>query len=405
MDTAATIRQDRCNPMNDGKPLRVCYFGTYRADYARNRNLITALQRNGVEVVECHARLWHGVEDRVQAVTGNWRRPAFWGRVLRTYCQLLRTYWRTVGHYDILVVGYPGQFDVFLARLLSWWRGKPLVWDILMSIHLVAVERALHERAGAMVDLLRRIEGLACRLPDRLLLDTEAYVDWFHQTYQIAPDRFRLIPLGANSDIYRPPAAPTGARDGFYVIYYGSFIPNHGVPCMVEAASLLQETDIRFEFVGAGPDRAAVEAWVRERGLRNVTFIDWLDSADLVARIAAADLCLGSFGTTPQSLMTVHNKIYEAMALGKPVITGDGPAVRHTFVHGEDLYLCPRADPAALAAAIRTLHADPLLRNRLAQQGRRRFVAEFTLEQLGARFKQHLMELAGRVDSLCPRVS
>lgn len=385
--------------MNDSKPLRVCYFGTYRADYSRNRNLITALQRNGVEVIECHARLWHGVEDRVQAVTGSWRKPAFWGRVLRTYYQLLRTYWRTAGHYDILVVGYPGQFDVFLARLLSWWRGKPLVWDIFMSIYLIAVERALHERAGAMVSLLRQVERLACRLPDRLLLDTEAYVDWFHRTHQVAPERFRLIPLGANSDIYRPPAAPAGPRDGFYVIYYGSFIPNHGVPYMVEAASLLQETDIRFEFVGAGPDRAAVEAWAREQGLFNVTFIDWLDPTALVTRIAAADLCLGSFGTTPQSLMTIHNKIYEAMALGKPVITGDGPAVRHSFRHGEELFLCPRADPAALAAAICTLRADPLLRNRLARQGKMRFAAEFTLEQLGAWFKQHLMELAGRADS------
>jgi glycosyltransferase involved in cell wall biosynthesis len=391
--------------MNQDKPLRVCYFGAYRAEYARNRNLIKALQRNGVEVIECHARLWHGVEDRVQAVTGAWRNPRFWGRVVRTYWQLLHTYWRTVDEYDVLVVGYPGQFDVFLARLLSWWRGKPLMWDVLMSIYLVAVERGLDEQAGFVVNLLRRIEWLACRLPDRLLLDTEAYVAWFHRTHNIAPERFRLIPLGANSDIYRPPVAPSATvEDGFCVLYYGSFIPNHGAQWIVKAAALLQASDIRFELIGDGPDRAAVESWARQAGLMNVTFIDWLEPGALVTRIASADLCLGSFGTTPQSLMTVHNKLYEAMALGKPVLTGDGPAVRQTFTHGEEIYLCPRADASGLATAIRTLRGDPALRYRLARQGQARFAAEFTLEQLGARFKQHLLELVGGSNPDVPNV-
>lgn len=387
-------------PSGDGsRPLRVCYFGAYRADYARNRNLITGLQRNGVEVIECHARLWHGVEDRVQAVSGGWRRPSFWLRVARAYLRLLYTYFRTVGDYDVMVVGYPGQFDVFLARPLSWLRGKPLVWDVLMSIYLVAVERKLDEKGRFIVDLIRRIERLAARLPDRLLLDTEAYVDWYCRLHDVAPERFRLIPLGANSDHFRLPQAPPApaAMGGFRALYYGSYIPNHGVPTIIEAAALLQDTDICFDLIGDGPDRAAAQARAQALGLTNVRFIDWLDPRALVPHIAGVDLCLGSFGVTPQSLMTIHNKVYEGMALAKPVLTGDGPAVRQAFRHGEEIYLCPRADPAGLAAAIRTLRGDPELRRRLAQNGYTRYRAEFTLEQLGARFKRHLLELTSSV--------
>ncbi|MCB0186670.1 MAG: hypothetical protein KDE31_20530, partial [Caldilineaceae bacterium] len=66
----------------------------------------------------------------------------------------LRRYWAMRHAYDILVVGYPGQVDVYLARLLSWWQGKPLVWDVFMSIYLIAVERGLDRQSGLAVRLL-----------------------------------------------------------------------------------------------------------------------------------------------------------------------------------------------------------------------------------------------------------
>ena len=37
--------------------LRVCYFGTYRAEYSRNRIMMEGLRKNGVEVIECHENL------------------------------------------------------------------------------------------------------------------------------------------------------------------------------------------------------------------------------------------------------------------------------------------------------------------------------------------------------------
>ncbi|MEX1018056.1 MAG: hypothetical protein WDZ49_00275, partial [Litorilinea sp.] len=123
-----------------GSPLRVCYFGAYRDEYSRNRIMIEGLRRNGVDVQICHETLWHGIEDRVQATQGGWRSPAFLGRVLRSYARLAWRGLRLRGRYDVMVVGYPGQFDVWLARLLTWLHGTRLAWDIFMSIYLIALE-------------------------------------------------------------------------------------------------------------------------------------------------------------------------------------------------------------------------------------------------------------------------
>jgi glycosyltransferase involved in cell wall biosynthesis len=299
-----------------------------------------------------------------------------------------------------MVVGYPGQFDVYLARFLSWLDRKPLAWDIFMSIYLIAIERGLDKHSPVIVRIMRFIERLACRLPDLLLIDTLEYAHWFESTHGIPARRFCLVPTGADTRNFFPISITedTNCRettnDKFIVIYYGTFIPNHGVPTIVEAARLLtQDQSILFKFIGDGPERFKVEQMVQEYQLTNVEFIDWLSPDELRTLIACADLCLGAFGVTPQSLMTVQNKIYEGLAMGKPVITGDGPAVRAAFRHGEHLYLCPREDPSALADAIRLLKTDSALRNRLSQQGYQFFSEHFTIEHLGATFRKSLRNL------------
>jgi glycosyltransferase involved in cell wall biosynthesis len=372
--------------------VRVCYFGTYRAEYARNQMMIEGLRRSGVEVVECHEPLWHGIEDRVDVAGGGWRNPAFWRRLVGAYGRLLRRY-RHVGEHDLLIVGYPGQMDVLLAWLLSR-RRRPLVWDIFMSVHLIATERGLATRSPGGIALLRRLESLACRLPDLLILDTHDYAAWFQSTYGLSASQFRLVPTGADDRIFQPLPHPQLAEEGFRVLYYGAFIPNHGVEHIVHAARLLADAEgIHFELIGDGPEKAKAQALAQQYGLSNVEFVEWLDPRALIQHIARADLCLGAFGTTPQSLMTVQNKIYEGLATARPVLTGDSPAVRRLLTHGEHVYLCPRADPEALADAIQRLWLDGGLRCRLAENGHRLFEGQFDLAHNGQRYAAHLHEL------------
>jgi glycosyltransferase involved in cell wall biosynthesis len=375
------------------RPMRVCYFGTYRREYNRNQMMIEGLRQNGVEVVECHEKLWKGIEDRVQATTGGWLKPVFWWRVLSTYTRLLRRY-QKIGPYDVLVVGYPGQFDVFLARLLSWLRRKPLVWDILMSIYLVAIERDLEPRSPVTIKLIRWIEKIGLRLPDMLIQDTQEYVKWYERSYGIPAQRFRLVPIGADDRVFKP-VETTDLPDPNHtlVVYYGTFIPNHGVTDIIKAARLLSDVaDIHFELIGQGPERDRCMAMAEEYGLENITFIDWMDKDSLVKHVAQAQVCLGAFGNTTQSLMTVHNKIYEGLAMAKAVINGDSPAVRQTLENGVHLYLCERDNPQSLADAIRTLHENPELRQKLACNGRKVFSEQFKLVHTGRRYASHLRE-------------
>jgi glycosyltransferase involved in cell wall biosynthesis len=355
--------------------------------------MMEGLRRDGVEVIECHEQLWLGIEDRVNAVRGGWLKPNFWWRVIRAYVRLLYQYLH-IGEHDVLIVGYPGQLDVYMARVLSWIRHKPLVWDIFMSIYLIAVERGLANQYSFAVWLLRQVERLACHLPDRLVLDTPEYVAWFECVHGIKPERFRLVPTGADERVFHPDDATRTDDRSFLVLYYGTFIPNHGVMTIVETAALLKDDqDIRFLLIGDGPDKPAVLDLAQKNGLTNVTFKDWLERSDLVKQIERADVCLGAFGTTRQSMMTVQNKIYEAIAMAKPVITGYSQSVQSLLKHGDQIYLCERSNPISLAEAIKKLKSDPALRRRIAEGGHKEFLKNYTITQLGRRYHRHLAEI------------
>jgi glycosyltransferase involved in cell wall biosynthesis len=106
----------------------------------------------------------------------------------------------------------------------------------------------------------------------------------------------------------------------------------------------------------------------------NVEFVPPVSYAGLPGEIAAADLCLGGpFGNTPKAHRVIPGKIFQFLAMRRPMIATDTPANRELLTHGRDAYLIPTADPEALAAAISLLQEDVMLREMLAARGYERY--------------------------------
>lgn len=375
--------------------IRVCYFGTYDLDQSRNIVMIKGLSENGIEVIRCRADLWRGTADKIQAIKIGLLNPGLLCRIWRSYVGALRRY-AQVGDYDVMIVGYPGYLDVFPAKILASLAGKPLIFDAFISLTEAAIEdRVLVQPNSLTARLLRLLDRYSCGLADLVLTDTDAPIQHSCEDIGVNPGKLRRAYAGADG-IYAGPSAQVRKDDSFQVLYFGAYIPLHGVNYIVEAAKILEHvSDIQFELVGREETYDQVVALAERLRVSNVTFHHvWLSAEALMAdHILPADLCLGIFGDTPMAKRAVPTKVYVALAAGKPVITGDSPAAREVLVHGRDALLCEMRNPRALAQAILLLRRDRSLQERIAGEGHKSFLRRFSPGAIGATVKDFLTEI------------
>ena len=366
------------------KKIRVCYFGTYSRgeEYARNNAIIAGLESNGVEVLQCQADVWATHEEKMQAVSRGMLVQAW--AYMWTYLKLMFRYLRMPKH-DFMFVGYIGHVDMFPAFFLALLRRKPIVFDAFFSLYNTVVEdRGLYPENSLKARILRMIDRWSCKLADVVLIDTWEHAKYFCQEFRLKESKFLAVPLGTDEKNFYPRDWPE--EDGILdCISYSSYIPLHGIDTQIEAAEILRDhDDIRFTFVGKGQLYNEMRAKAEEAKLEAVTFIEWVTHAELVEKIAKADVALGIFGETEKASRVIPYKAYEALAMRKPLVTGDSVASRDLIEDGVHARLSPMGDAESLAKIILELKEDPEMRQQIAQQGRDIFEKRCTSQQIAA---------------------
>lgn len=349
--------------------MRILYVGSYDKNYSRNRIILKGLSKNGVEVLQ------------LPYATG--------------FSKLSELFRRRHADYDVMVVGFPGHFDVPFASLQAKRNSKPLVFDAFVSVYDThVIDRRLVKKGSLKSYFYFYLDKFAFTLADAVLVDTNEHMNYFSEEFNVKKERSKLLRLGADDDIFYP-REPAGACDGFKVTFHGTFIPLQGVQYIVKAAKLLEPNpDIKFEILGNGQTFNSVYTLSKSLNLHNVAFLNELVRyEELPSFIANADVSLGIFGDTPKAMRVVPNKVYETLAMGKPLLTGDTPAAREILTNQRDCLLCDMANPEAIAASILLLKDDDLLRERIAKNGYQLFLKKFSTQVIGKEMKRILEKL------------
>jgi glycosyltransferase involved in cell wall biosynthesis len=375
--------------------MRVLCFGTYERQFPRNTTLIAGLRMAGAEVLECHEPLWELTRDKTGTSFTN---PL---ALLRTMLRILAAYWRLARRqrkldYDLMVVGYMGYLDMLLAGLVARLRGKPLVYSPVVSLHeTVVTDRKMFGARSIPGRLAWRLDRWSLKLAHLIVLETATYADYFSTEFGIPPERFVVVRLGADEAVFT--RRPRESDEPFRVFFYGKFTPLQGVPEIVRAAGLVQQLApaIRFEVVGSGQLSDTVARLAADLELTNTEFIPWAAYEDLPDHIGRAHVSLGIFGTTEKTLRGIPVKVYDALAMGMAIITGDTPAAREVLTHEQNALLCPVGDPEALARAIVRLHDHRDLLDAIARGAAETFDNGCTQQRIGHELLGHFQRLAG----------
>ena len=351
--------------------MTACLFGTYVGPHSANRLLRLALAGAGWDVVDCHAPLWEDTRDkdaRYFASGSLVRLGVRWARAMRGVVRR----WRALGGPPpLVVVGFGGQLDVLLARRVCRPRAG-LVFAPLVSLTETLVEdRRIFPAGGMRARAVAALDRATWRAADVTLADTAAHARYLVELG--APrERVAVWHLGVEPEFLPARAARPAPRR---VLFYGRHLPLHGVETIVDAAGRLAGR-ADFELIGGGPERAAAEARAQRIGAQ----VRWRDDVPLTSlpgELATASVVLGAFGAGRKAAVVVPNKVWQAAAVGRPLVTRKGPALREVLRPGDHCVTCPAADPEALAAAVAALLDDQRSAEEMGRAARAHVLDEF----------------------------
>lgn len=361
-----------------GSPaLQVAYVLAYRAPkYIRTESLLTAL----------------GYVNEVEIAVARNKHPG-----LRRYVETLnalRKLRREIAS-DIYVIGFRGHEIFWLIRWLT--RGKPLIIDAMMSPYA-----ALHDEYGNrmphrwLAKMIYPLERWILRRADLVLTDTRLHAEFYARTFDLPIEHFCPLPVGAIEPVSNAAPSAYGKSTPFSVLFYGSFLPLHGIQVIVSAAARLVDLPIRFDFIGGSKAQAlGLHHLCQMSGVTNFSYRRWVEFEQLLRHdIPNADLCLGGpFGGTPQARRVVTTKTSQCLALGKATVIGHIDE-DYGFVDRGNCLLVAQADADALANSIRWAFENRASLTELGARGRDVYHERLSTHVIATRLQSALNRLA-----------
>jgi glycosyltransferase involved in cell wall biosynthesis len=380
--------------------MKICYWGTFDREYPRNAILISGLRQNGIDVIECRFDLWKQSfrYNKLALLKGFRNKLRFVASAVCAYPVLIYRYlW--LREHDAVVVGYWGHIDVFFLAAFAKLQRKPIIFDAFFSLYDTAIsDWGLAPKNSLFARLCYFLDWSACRLATLVLVDTEAQSNFFRQEFGLAKEKVSWLYMGADDSVFTPYREHL-RPDPFRVLYVGNYVPLHGVSIILQAAQLLDREDIEFWLIGENHRGDTVlKSLLSDSNPERVKFYPWMAPHDLRTRLGEADVCLGLFGTSGKAKRVIPGKAFLALAMGKPLITGDSMAARELLEDGKNAILCELGNPQALADAILRLRRDPGLRQCIGDEGRKLFENRCRPEIVGMQFAHLIQETLKQKD-------
>jgi glycosyltransferase involved in cell wall biosynthesis len=294
---------------------------------------------------------------------------------------------------DLCVVGHPSFITGVVGVAAAKLNGKPILLDYPDAWTALAAETSGLRNAAATATL-KAIEAAVARAADRIVVITDSLARYVRSMGARAP--MSIVSNGAELDRFRPtPDRRAAGSDGrpFRVLFAGRLEQWSGVR---EMTALVDEvvsracSRVEFHFVGDGGAAVNFQRRLEVRGLgAHCRFHGYQPYWLMPGLIAGCDLALLLFPDTQTTRPSSPVKLFEYMAMGKPVIATGLPGVREVVTDGEAI-IVDDLRPAQIADHVMRLMDSPEERERIGHAAQRLVNERFGWRHLAGLFEAEM---------------
>jgi glycosyltransferase involved in cell wall biosynthesis len=299
--------------------------------------------------------------------------------------------------------GYRGFETALVGLAVAKCLGVPFIYEVRSFLEHTWTGEIERSESGEQYHR-RRQQELRCMLEaDHVITIAEGMRD--HIVARGVPaEKVSVVPNVVDVDRFTPRDADLELQrkygiEGRPVLGYISNLgQREGIEHLIRAVAILRDQgmDVAGLVVGEGPSGEALERLVGELGLTgHVVLTGHVDNHRIEDHYAMIDLFVIPRIDDLASRLVVPLKPLEAMAMQRPVIAADLPALRELVAPGERGEVFSPGNPKALAAVAEKLIAYPDQRARLARGGRSWVLRERTIAANARRYAKTLLTATG----------
>ncbi len=253
-------------------------------------------------------------------------------RILNYVSYMVSAVWSAVwlSKPDVVVSTSPQFFCGWAGVWYHWLKRVPFVLEIrdIWPESIAAVGAMQKGLATRFLEWLERRMYLAA---DRIVTVGHGYREQIATKVPVR-DRTWVVMNGVDADLFSPQPrdeaflAMWHLGGKFVCSYVGTIGMAHGLEVVIRTARILQDrgrSDIAFLIVGDGARREELERFAKEAGVNDqIIFTGRMSRDQMPTVLASSDACLVHLRKTELFETVVPSKIFETMAMGRPIIMG-----------------------------------------------------------------------------------
>ncbi|MFH1689253.1 MAG: glycosyltransferase family 4 protein [Candidatus Eisenbacteria bacterium] len=302
---------------------------------------------------------------------------------------------------DIVVGTSPQLLTVVSAWAAARLRRVPFVFELrdLWPESLAAVGVV---SGGTAMRGIAALANFLYHRADCIVSVTRSFVGVLRER-GIPEGRLAVVRNGVNLSHFTPGPRENGFReevgvrpDVFLATYVGTLGMAHGLRSVIAAAEATRDEPIHYLLVGEGAEKVELEREVKRLELANVIFLGGQPRERVPLILAASDVILVHLRDDPLFSTVIPSKIFEAMAVAKPIVLSVKGESAEIVASAEAGLVTRPESPAELAEAIRRLRSDPDLARELGRNGRSAAEGEFCRRSAARRMMGVLEGTVGR---------
>jgi glycosyltransferase involved in cell wall biosynthesis len=304
--------------------------------------------------------------------------------------------------HEVVLATSPQLFVGLAGYIISRFHGAKFVLEI-RDLWVDFAELLGQFRNKRILNLARKLENFLYKKADKIVTVTHGYKEHLVKS-GIDANKIEVVTNGIDEDFFKPNSIDISVRkkynlkDKFVILYAGNLGAAQGLDVIPEAAEKLKDIpEIVFLVVGEGVEKEKLVNEINSRNLDNIILEKGQTKDGILSFYNGADASLICLKKHPLFDITLPSKIFDSLAMAKPILIGVGGEGKDIITAAEAGVPFEPENSTSLVNAIMTLYNKRKDLAQMGAKGRNYALANYTRQELAKKLESVLISSMSKV--------